>query len=143
MSSVVWLAPLLSFVGGALGAGLAFRAAQRGTQQRELQSRREEWGRRFTLALTDMADAEPRRRALGHALLAHLARSDLATTEERELADHLLTEAALSPEHGEDLREMSGATSLDDVTLVEEDGREPEPQPGAGGPTEMGGVGRP
>jgi hypothetical protein len=140
MSPVLWLAPLLSFVGAALGAGLAFRAAQRGTQQRELAGRREEWGRRFTLALTDMADAEPRRRALGHALLAHLARSDLATAEERELADHLLTEAALSTEQGEDLREVTGGAALDDLTLVEEDGIGTT---GESGSAEMGGVGRP
>jgi hypothetical protein len=64
-SGWVWVTPLLAFGGALLGSGLSYRAAQKGTQQRESQGRREEWGRRFTGALGYLVVPESRGRDLG------------------------------------------------------------------------------
>lgn len=110
---------VLSFLGAALGAGLGYWGAHVATGQRERQSRREEWGRRFTSALSDLGSAQARRRALGRALLAQLAKSDLASQEEHELADHLLLDAARLSEDGTPVDELVGDTDLDAIFFVE------------------------
>lgn len=79
MSGWIWLAPVASF----LGAGLAYVGAWLGTRQRESQGRREEWGRRFTAALQAINSDDLRSRMLGRTLLAELAKSELASAEER------------------------------------------------------------
>jgi hypothetical protein len=53
-------------------------------------------------------------------LLARLATSDLASPEERALADELLEQAALFPSHGEDLRLLADGTDLDEITFIED-----------------------
>ncbi len=85
-----WLAPVLSFVGGALGAWLAFAGRRASTKQAEAAARREEWGRRFSQALALIADEHPRQRQIGRALLAQLLNSDLATSDDRKAADRII-----------------------------------------------------
>ena len=131
MTPSEWTVGLLSFLGAGIGASLSYLAAVRGSQQREGQSRREEWGRRFTAALADLGDPDPRRRQLGQVLLGRLATSGLASDEERVLADELLEEAALFPSHGQDLRLLGESMDLDEITFIEETGDgPPEPEEG-------------
>lgn len=128
MNAWIWLAPSASFV----GAGLAYLGAWAGTRQRERQGRREEWGRRFTAALTAMGGDEERARMIGRALLSELSRSEIASEEERRLADYLLqadADYALRGRAGP----MVAPRGLDRIRVV----RETE---GSGGPpTRSGG----
>ncbi len=117
MSGWIWLAPAASF----LGAGLSYLGAWVGTRQREGQGRREEWGRRFTSALEAIKGEDPRARFLGRTLLADLASSELASPEERQLADHLLNEEARFDPHGSDLRLVLPGPELDDTDFIEDD----------------------
>ena len=108
MASADWLTAVLAFVGGGLGAALSYAAALRGDRQRESAARREEWGRRFTQALTDLGDDSERRRELGQVLLEQLASSDLASPEERALAREMLIDAARYTPDGQDLARLVG-----------------------------------
>jgi len=122
VSSWEWAAPVLSFAGAALGASLSYLASGAGMRQQETQGRREEWGRRFTAALDAAVHPEPQGRLLGLLLLGKLANSSLATDEERQLVDELLTDAARYDVGGADLRLVRPGTELDGLRLVEEDG---------------------
>lgn len=119
-----WATPILAFVGGGVGAALTYAAAVRGDRQRESASRREEWGRRFTAALGDLGDDDPRRRRLGQGLLERLASSSLASTEERHLAQEMLAEAAGYTPDGADLQSLVG-TDLGASTFLADDEGEP------------------
>ena len=122
MTALAWLSPVLSFAGAAFGASLSYLAVRGDTRQRETQGRREEWGRRFTAALDAAGQAEPQRRLLGLLLLEKLAHSSLATDEERQLVDELLTDAARYDPSRADLRLIRPGPELDALRLVEEDG---------------------
>ncbi|HEY8654560.1 MAG TPA: hypothetical protein VIL87_15940 [Dermatophilaceae bacterium] len=117
MSGWIWLAPIASFV----GAGLAYVGAWAGTRQRENQGRREEWGRRFSSALDAIKTDDLRSRMLGRTLLAELATSELASPEERALADTLLEEEARFDPDGTDLRLILPGPELDAMQFIEED----------------------
>ncbi len=117
MSGWIWFAPVASF----LGAGLAYVGAWLGTRQREGQGRREEWGRRFTSALDAIKSADLRSRMIGRTLLVQLAKSELASVEERALAETLLTEEARFDPHGTDLRLVVAGPELDAVVFLEDD----------------------
>lgn len=119
MNGWIWAAPLASF----LGAGLAFLGAWAGTHQRESQSKREEWGRRFTSALDTVTSNDERARLFGRYLLGELARSELASREERELADRLLEEEARFYPEGGAGEPLKGAGLLDETNFVEDDKR--------------------
>ncbi len=56
------------------------------TRQRETAARREEFWKRLTFALTATANENAAEARLGFTLLAELAKSDLASTEDRALA---------------------------------------------------------
>jgi hypothetical protein len=56
------------------------------TLQRETAARREEFWKRLTFALTATANENPAEARLGFSLLAELAKSDLASPEDRALA---------------------------------------------------------
>jgi hypothetical protein len=118
MSTSDWLTPLFAFAGGGLGAGLAYLGTRRGIAQQERQGRREEWGRRFSTALADIGDPDPWRRQLGMLLLAKLARSTLASAEERALADDLLTDTLTLPPHGADLQALLSRGDLASARIV-------------------------
>ncbi len=90
MSLGDWLSPALAFIGGGVGAALAFVSARMATRQTEEAGRREEWGRRFAAALMLLADERPRQRKIGRALLAQLLESKLATDDDRAAADGIL-----------------------------------------------------
>lgn len=128
-----WLAPVLAFVGGALGAGATYYAARRtwiaqeseartDTRQREGQGRREEWGRRFTAALDDIASEDFRRRELGRVVLVALSTSRLAEPEEKQLADTVLSAGARLDAEGARLVIVPAGITVDDLVVVEDDG---------------------
>lgn len=104
-----------------VGAGLAYFGARAGTGQREKQGRREEWGRRFTAALAEIGSRDERQRTIGRVLLATLARSELASPEERQMADRLLfIETRYNPEFG-DASIFAEESALDDVVFIGDD----------------------
>jgi len=116
MSAWGWIPALFALV----GAGLAYFGARAGTGQREKQGRREEWGRRFTAALAAIGSPDERPRTFGRVLLATLARSELASHEERQLAERLLfVETRYSPESG-DASIFNAESALDDVVVIED-----------------------
>lgn len=120
-----WLAPILAFVGAAAGSALSFYAMRRDTQANEEASAREEWGRRFTAALADItAEDSFRRRELGRIVLVELATSDLATPEERDLADTVLSADARLDIEGDEVALGRPGMIVDDVVVVEDDGDE-------------------
>lgn len=121
VSTTSWLVPVLAFLGGGLGGSLSFLAARAGNNQREMQGRREEWGRRFTAALTAVGDPDPRRRQLGRALLVRLAQSALASAEERQLADRLLYEDVRYEPHRGGLPANDDDPELDAIAFIEDD----------------------
>lgn len=132
---VDWVTPVLAFVGGGGGGWLSYRAARRDTlarqederhdlTQREGQGRREEWGRRFTAALDDIASPDFRRRELGRAVLVHLSDSVLATREEKELAELVLDTGARLEDDGDLLVDPPEGIMVDDFRVEEDDGTE-------------------
>ena len=129
MSASDWVTSVLAFIGAGLGAGLSYLAIHKGTQQRESQGRREEWGRRFTAALGYLADLDPRNRALGRVIFARMARSELASTEERQLADDLLSAEAHYGAGGVDVAAVTSGESLDEIDFVADDGDNEGGQP--------------
>jgi hypothetical protein len=120
-----WTAALLAFLGAAVGSGATFWAALRNTRSQERASAREEWGRRFTAALDDVtAEDSFRRRELGRVVLVELASSDLATPEERALADAVLLRDARLDVEGDESGLGHPGMLVDDVVVVEDDGDE-------------------
>ncbi len=128
-----WLGPALAFVGAGAGSVLSYVVARRDLRQRSLearddvdqredQSRREEWGRRFTAALDDIASGEFRRRELGRAVLVHLSQSELATEQERRLADVVLETGARLEADGDVLRDLPQGITVDELSVEEDDG---------------------
>lgn len=93
----MWTAPAATvLVGGLayLGARTGVRQRGRADQRALLQQQREEWGRRFEMALAELAeDNNPDRRFTGRLILQSLAAEALATDSDRALARALLTRA--------------------------------------------------
>lgn len=120
MSLSDWLAPALSFLGGGLGAWLAFVGTRSSTRQAEVAGRREEWGRRFSQALVLLADEHPRQRQIGRALLVQLLNSELATDDDRATADRIITIDA-EPTRTQ-LAALPSPDELDAARFVRDDG---------------------
>lgn len=74
-SFVIWLPPLLSFGGAALGAWLVYRTG-----------RTQEWGRRFQSALDLLASSDPRQRAFGRARIIEICGHGSADSNGRKEA---------------------------------------------------------
>lgn len=123
-----WLTPLLAFVGAALGAGATWWGMRRETAQQDRQGQREEWGRRFTAALADVTDADPRSREIGRVVLVELAGSALATAEERRLAEHVLDAGARLDDDGDDVTARPAGVLVDELVFV----KDTESEQGAG-----------
>lgn len=115
-----WLTPLLAFVGAALGASATWWGMRRETAQQERQGQREEWGRRFTAALADITDSDPRRREIGRVVLVELAGSALATAEERRLAEQVLDAGARLDDAGDDVTARPAGVLVDELVFVED-----------------------
>jgi hypothetical protein len=129
MSATDWASPALSFIGGGLGASLAYIAARSGTRQDETQGRREEWGRRFTAAIEALAADEHRKRALGRVLLVELLRSSLAGEDDRAIATGVLdADATYDRATGGDLRMIVPGSELDDTRVLQDDEQDNAPQ---------------
>jgi hypothetical protein len=122
------LTAVLAFAGAALGAGVGYRATAGATRVEREARRREEWGRRFTSALTAVTASHPRQVATGHALLRELLRSGLATEEDRNQARAVLEVVATQQGYG-DLRLVVPPEHLDEAEIVEDTGIE-EPTEG-------------
>ena len=126
-----WWTGVLAFVGAGLGGWLSYLASRRDVGQRDQAARRdrgqreelghlEEWGRRFTAALEDVASDSFRRRELGRVVLVRLSVSDLATPEETRLAEAVLDAGARLDEEGDDVTVRRPGLRVDDVVYVED-----------------------
>ena len=122
------LTAILAFAGAAFGSAVGYRATLGATRVERDARRREEWGRRFTAALTAVTASDVRQADLGQALLMELVRSDLATDEDRREARAVL-EVIATHRGGVDLRLVVPAEALDSAIVVEENGGE-EPSEG-------------
>ncbi len=128
MSDVAaWIAALVSLI----GAGLAYVGARQGSRPERdavTESRRDEWGRRFSTAIDLMIRPGARDRAMGRALLDALFESDLATDDDRRIAQRLLAASVLSAVPVSAQREIEPrqvgvtAAAVDDIEFVEDDG---------------------
>jgi len=114
------LTAALAFAGAALGSAVGYRATLGATRVERDARRREEWGRRFTAALTAVTSSDLRQVDLGQALLMELVRSDLATDEDRREARAVL-EVIATHRAGVDLR-LVPPEALDSAVLVEDNG---------------------
>ncbi|MBD3782507.1 MAG: hypothetical protein IE926_06050 [Micrococcales bacterium] len=79
---MTWLVPLLSFVGGLVGAGAAGWVALRGQRQ----DARGEWRQRLDQAIALVTADTEAEQQIGDELLADLIDSDLGSDDDRELA---------------------------------------------------------
>jgi len=96
------------------------RATQLSTEQQERAARRQEWFRRMQWA-TDLTLADnPRSVAKGRALLAVLARSELATADDEALLEALNANPLLNE------LEQQYADDVDEVDFVTEDEDAPD-----------------
>lgn len=114
MSAADWVTPVLAFFGAGLGSVAAYTAARKATRQLDTQGRREEWGCRFTAALGYLSDPDPRNRGLGRVILARMSRSELASEEEKQLADEVLTADVLYGAGGTSLKAATAGDSMDE-----------------------------
>jgi len=96
------------------------RATELSTDQQERAARRQEWFHRMQWA-TDLTLADnPRSVAKGRALLAVLARSELATADDEALLEALNANPVLNE------LEQEYADTVDEVDFVTEDGDVPD-----------------
>ena len=126
-----WWSAALAFAGAALGSGLSWVAARRDVAQRERAARAdvgqrvqqanlEEWGRRFTAALTGVSSESSRQRALSRVLLVELGQSDLATEQEKALVLAVLDAGARIDGDGEDVTRFHAGMLVDEIVYVED-----------------------
>ncbi len=97
------------------------RATQLSTDQQDRAARRQEWFHRMQWATDLTLAGNPRSVAKGRALLAVLARSDLATADDEALLEALNANPVLNE------LEQQYANTLDEVDFVTEDEDPPEP----------------
>jgi hypothetical protein len=126
--TAAWVAAGASLV----GAGLAYLGARRGTRPEAdavTESQRDEWGRRFATAIELMTRPGARDRSMGRALFDALLDSNLATADDRRIAEHLVTASVLAqlPVSAQPVVRAPAAGSsqphvVDDIEFVEEDG---------------------
>ena len=125
--AAAWVATGASLI----GAGLAYLGARRGTRPEAdavTESQRDEWGRRFSTAIELMTRPGARDRSMGRALFDALLDSNLATADDRRIAEHLVTASVLAqlPVSAQsDLRAATAGVAphvVDDIEFVEEDG---------------------
>src|SRR4051812_39440530 len=114
------VAGLLAFFGAGFGSALAFWATRGATRTEREARRREEWGRRFTAALTAVTAPDPVTRIAGRALLRELLGSELASPDDRKAAESVL--AALATHDGRHRPIAVPPGDLDDVDIVQENG---------------------
>lgn len=114
-----------------IGAGLAYLGARRGTRpeaQAVTESQRDEWGRRFSTAIELMTRPGAQDRAMGRALFDALLDSNLATADDRRIAEHLVKASVLAQLPASAQPDVRAAATgarphvVDDIEFVEEDG---------------------
>jgi hypothetical protein len=126
--AAAWVAAGVSLV----GAGLAYLGARRGTRPEAdavTESQRDEWGRRFSTAIELMTRPGAQDRSMGRALFDALLDSNLATADDRRIAEHLVTASVLAqlPVLAQaEVRAGSRPHVVDDIEFVEEDGASTE-----------------
>ncbi len=134
-----WWSAVLAFVGAGLGSAVSWAVARRDIAQREAassadvgqrvqQANLEEWGRRFTAALTGVSSESPRQRALSRVLLVELGQSDLATEQEKALVLAVLDAGARIDGDGEDVTRFRAGMLVDDIVYVEDTGDDTDAQ---------------
>jgi hypothetical protein len=115
---MTWWVPVLSFVGGLLGAGAAGWVALRGQHQ----DARGEWRQRLDRAIDLVTASTDVERQIGDELLADLIESDLGSEEDRTLARRI-ARIRLGEQLGERER---GATAVDLAVLPGDNGADHE-----------------
>lgn len=125
--AAAWVAAGVSLI----GAGLAYLGARRGTRPEAdavTEGRRDEWGRRFSTAIELMTRPGARDRSMGRALFDALLDSNLATADDRRIAEHLVTASVLAQLPASAQSELRAASAralphvVDDIQFVEDDG---------------------
>jgi hypothetical protein len=125
--AAAWVAAGVSLI----GAGLAYLGARRGTRPEAdavTESQRDEWGRRFSTAIELMTRQGSRDRSMGRALFDALLDSNLATADDRRIAEHLVRASVLAQLPVSAQSEIRAAATgalphvVDDIQFVEEDG---------------------
>lgn len=122
-AAVEWAAAAVSL----LGAGLAYVGARRGSRPDRdavVESRRDEWGRRFSQAIELMGASTSSQRAIGRALFGALLESNLADADDVGLGEALLRAGVIDPLPSQ-LRSPGAGTvvkDVDEVQFVEDDG---------------------
>lgn len=122
------LAGILAFIGAGCGSAFAFWAARGATRAEREARRREEWGRRFSIALDRITSADPISRATGRALLEELLGSALATDDDRQAAQAVLDAAATHSARG---ALVLPSDDLDEVDVVRDTGSSDPAEGGA------------
>ena len=129
--AAAWVAAGIALI----GAGLAYLGARQGTRsaaQAVTESQRDEWGRRFSTAIELMTRPGARDRSMGRALFDALLDSNLATADDRRIAEHLVTASVLAQLPASAQSEIRAASAralphvVDDIRFVEEDGVDTE-----------------
>ncbi len=121
-AAVEWAVAAVSL----LGAGLAYLGARRGSRSEHdavVESRRDEWGRRFAQAIDLMGSTTAEQRAIGRSLFDALLDSDLAGPDDRRIATRLVQSGVLEPLPPGLRLPAPGvvAHAVDDVRFVEDD----------------------
>ena len=124
--AAAWVAAGISLI----GAGLAYLGARQGSRpeaQAVTESQRDEWGRRFSIAIELMVRPGTPDRSMGRALFDALLDSDLATADDHRIAEHLVKAAVLAALPVSAQPDMAAAATgasphvVDDIEFVEED----------------------
>ncbi len=118
MCDMTWWVPVLSFVGGLVGAGTAGWVALRGQHQ----DAREEWGQRLDRAIELVTASTDVERQIGDELLADLIESDLGSAKDRALARRI-ARIRLGQQLGSG---ASGAAAVDLAVLPGDNGSDQE-----------------
>ena len=120
------LTAVLAFLGAAVGSSLAYVAARAATRLEAAQGRREEWGRRFAMALDALTSRDDQAAAIGRALLDALLDSELATADDRRAARAVAeADATYTPDEG-DLRVAVPVDQVDSLRFIEDNGVDEE-----------------
>ncbi|HZC70701.1 MAG TPA: hypothetical protein VE442_08410 [Jatrophihabitans sp.] len=123
------LTGVLAFLGAGVGSALAYFAARAATRLEAAQGRREEWGRRFAIALEALTSSDDHTAAVGRALLDALLESELATDDDRRAALAVAEADATRSVGDGDLRLFVPIDQVDSVRIIEDNEIEEEDAP--------------
>lgn len=118
---VDWVAAGVSLAGAAL-AYVGARQGSRPERDAVIESRRDEWGRRFSQAIDLLGSPTATQRSIGRALFDALLDSDLAGADDRRIAAALVQSGVLQSLPPSVRSAGIAARAVDEVQFVEDDG---------------------